>query len=221
MRKIDIDELNEHGKFAVILKCLLAKNNITQWELAEKVGMSNATITNYARGRYTPSHKTIEKIANALNVTPQTFYDDANEYTHYLNSVERIFAEKFPRLLIEKNVSQEELAKAVGVSRQAINYYANGKTMPTANVLKKISDYFSVSMQYFIEDDKKEENNSETKVVVNKMPYSKNKCPFIMKNYSHEYAECKMGGICDLNGEKCSHLCAMCWNDKTKEINLA
>ena len=35
MRKIDIDELNEHGKFAVILKCLLAKNNITQWELAE------------------------------------------------------------------------------------------------------------------------------------------------------------------------------------------
>ena len=209
MKRINASDIEGYGKFAVILKCLLSKKHITQGELASATGLSNATITNYIKGRFTPSQQNLEKIAQYLDVPPQSFYDDVTEYTPYLNATEINFAEKLSTLMKKKGITQEQLAKAIGVSRQTVNYYVNGKMMPMEEVLSKICDYFDVEDSYFFTDEPPEENQCSMKLIVTEMPVEKAQCMFSRVDYAHEYKECKFGGLCDLNNGACSHLCAI------------
>jgi transcriptional regulator with XRE-family HTH domain len=48
------------------------------------------------------------------------------------------------------NISQEELAKAIGLSNVSISDYEHGKSDPNIKTLKKLSKYFGVSIDYLI-----------------------------------------------------------------------
>lgn len=65
-----------------------------------------------------------------------------------------IFADRLRKEFNEKkvtqNVTQSTLASVLGVTRQAISSYLNGETIPTADKLKKIADYFDVPADYLI-----------------------------------------------------------------------
>lgn len=50
------------------------------------------------------------------------------------------------KLRSEKGVSQEELAKQVFVTRQAVSRWENGDTVPNSETLKQLSIYFNVSI---------------------------------------------------------------------------
>lgn len=50
------------------------------------------------------------------------------------------------KLRSEKGVSQEELAKQVFVTRQAVSRWENGDTVPNSETLKRLSIYFNVSI---------------------------------------------------------------------------
>lgn len=213
MRKIDINDLKECGKFAVILKCLLAKNNMTQGQLAKATGMSEATITHYVKGKYTPSQKNLSKIARCLGVSPQSFFDSIEEYTQYINSTETRFAIRLTSLLKEKNITQEQLAKAIGVSRQTVSYYVNGKQLPMTDIMVKIAKYFDTSVESFIEEKPIDiELPYQTKILVNKMPQNKYSCKFAKfgvsysENGCEECYQCKFGGVCNLHNNECSYL---------------
>lgn len=55
------------------------------------------------------------------------------------------------RILRESaNISQKQLADAVGVSQQSINKYENHKIEPDIETLIRISDYFNTSVDYLI-----------------------------------------------------------------------
>ena len=54
------------------------------------------------------------------------------------------------------NLSQEELAERIDVSRQAISRWELGSTLPDAPNLLKLSDLFSVSIDYLLRDDEDE-----------------------------------------------------------------
>lgn len=49
------------------LKFKRIKMNLTQEELAKKIGVTKQSISDYERGRSDPSPKTMKKIAKALN----------------------------------------------------------------------------------------------------------------------------------------------------------
>lgn len=46
----------------------------------------------------------------------------------------------------ENNINKTELAKILNMSRSMITMYESGERMPSIEVLLKISDYFSVSI---------------------------------------------------------------------------
>jgi len=66
------------------------------------------------------------------------------------------FAERLKHLLdtgghkYDRAVSQAELSKAVGITRQAISSYLNDATLPTIDKLNMIADYFDVTSDYLI-----------------------------------------------------------------------
>lgn len=204
MKRIEAEDIAKYGKFAVILKCLIERKNITQGELAKAVGLSEATITHYVKGRYTPSQAKLEKIAEYLNVPMRVFFGDIEDHTEYLNATEDNFAQRISTLIKENNITQEQLAKEIGVSRQTINMYSNGRQLPTTDILKKIADYFDITPDLLTEPMEKEEYSM--KIYVDKLPSKKSDCVFLTGNYAVQ--ECQLGGFCNLHNGVCPHLIA-------------
>lgn len=49
-----------------------------------------------------------------------------------------------------KRYSQLKVAMELNISREALSHYENGKRSPDIQMLKKISEYFKVSIDYLI-----------------------------------------------------------------------
>lgn len=72
------------------------------------------------------------------------------------------FGERLYKLRSDKNISQEELAELLDVSRQSISKWENDKAYPEMTRLLFMSDYFGVSLDYLmrgLEDEKSEEED--------------------------------------------------------------
>jgi putative transcriptional regulator len=59
----------------------------------------------------------------------------------------------------KKDITQEELANSVGMSRQSINAIERGRFVPSILTVLKMADYFETSVEniFFFQDDKNEE----------------------------------------------------------------
>ena len=49
-----------------------------------------------------------------------------------------------------KHISQSALAKIIGVAQQTIGSWETGRTSPDTEMLKKLADYFEVSIDYLL-----------------------------------------------------------------------
>lgn len=63
--------------------------------------------------------------------------------------------DKITNLRKEKNMSQTDLGKAVGVSREIIGRYERNEVMPSIEVAAKIADALEVSLDYLAGNSKK------------------------------------------------------------------
>ena len=50
----------------------------------------------------------------------------------------------------EKNMSQQELADALGISKSSIDMYERGERQPNFEVLEAIADFFNVDIDYLL-----------------------------------------------------------------------
>lgn len=62
-------------------------------------------------------------------------------------------SEKLYNLRRKQGLSQEDLAEKLNCSRQVISKWENGTTSPDAEMLKKYSELFEVSIDYLIKED--------------------------------------------------------------------
>lgn len=60
------------------------------------------------------------------------------------------FAERFKSLRIESNLTQEELALRLNVSKGAIGNYESGTRIPRTEDLEDIADFFNVETDYLL-----------------------------------------------------------------------
>jgi transcriptional regulator with XRE-family HTH domain len=63
------------------------------------------------------------------------------------------FEEKLQKLRKENGMSQESLAEALGVSRQAVSKWESGQSYPEMDKMIALSDLFHVSMDYLVRDE--------------------------------------------------------------------
>lgn len=62
---------------------------------------------------------------------------------------------RLKELRMEKGLTQENIAKGIGVTRQAISLYEQGRREMKLKTLKKIANFFDVSVPYlqgFVDD---------------------------------------------------------------------
>lgn len=59
--------------------------------------------------------------------------------------------EKFKQLLDDYGVTAYRVAKATGIPHTTFADWKSGKSKPKIDKLKKIADYFGVSIDYFLE----------------------------------------------------------------------
>ena len=50
----------------------------------------------------------------------------------------------------EKNLNQLKVALDLNISREALSHYENGKREPSLSLLKEMSGYFNISIDYLI-----------------------------------------------------------------------
>lgn len=63
-----------------------------------------------------------------------------------------IFSKKLKTLLNEKNISQVELSKILGVSESTVGKWLLQKSMPRITIIEKLASYFHVDKTYFFND---------------------------------------------------------------------
>jgi transcriptional regulator with XRE-family HTH domain len=62
------------------------------------------------------------------------------------------FSEKITKLKKQKKMSQIELAKITGISRDAISKYERGDVTPSVEYAKRIADALGVTIDYLVND---------------------------------------------------------------------
>ncbi len=64
-----------------------------------------------------------------------------------------LIADKIYKLRKEMDISQEELAEKLGVSRQSISKWESAMSIPDMNRILQLSDFFGISTDYLLKDD--------------------------------------------------------------------
>lgn len=62
------------------------------------------------------------------------------------------FATQLKKLMFEKNLTQEDLAKKIKINRQMISYWLNSGKNPSLTSVKKIANALKTPMSYFVEE---------------------------------------------------------------------
>jgi len=67
------------------------------------------------------------------------------------------FSEKITKLKKQKKMSQIELSKITGISRDAISKYERGDVTPSVEYAKRIADALGVTIDYLVNDSDQED----------------------------------------------------------------
>lgn len=65
------------------------------------------------------------------------------------------FSERLKQLRIEKGLTQEQVAKCVGVTRSTLSSYENQSRFPSYDILISLSQLYGVSTDYLLCKDEK------------------------------------------------------------------
>ena len=65
---------------------------------------------------------------------------------------------RLKQLRIKKNIKQQDLAKALNVTKQSVSNWENGKRLPNIEILIQLADFYNCSLDYLVGRELKEDN---------------------------------------------------------------
>lgn len=121
------------------IKQLRKQYNLSQEEFANKIGVSQTTITAWETGKAEPASSVVVKIANYFKVSTD-FILEVND-----SKPPFVLGSKIKQLRRSRNLNQSEFGKIFNVSQQAVTAWETNKHIPGADTLLFLADYFNVS----------------------------------------------------------------------------
>lgn len=104
---------------------------------------------------------------------------DANKVTGY----DGYFASRLRELMKNGEVTQQDLAQAIGTTRQAISQYADGSVQPNIEKLFKIATYFNVSADFLLGKTNTMGTNSTVNEICSKLGLSEKAVKMLMRSH--------------------------------------
>ena len=147
------------------LALLLAENNVTPYRVSKDTGIATATLSDWKNGRSTPKNDKLQKIADYFNVS----LDWLTGNSDYRNVQDLIKSESndngylaFSKLLNERGVTAYKVSKETGVTQSTLSDWKRGRSTPKTDNMKKIADYFGVSIDYLMTGKESNDENTST-----------------------------------------------------------
>lgn len=144
---------------------LLAENNVTPYRVSKDTGIATATLSDWKNGRSTPKNDKLQKIADYFNVS----LDWLTGNSDYRNVQDLIKSESndnghlaFSKLLNERGVTAYKVSKETGVTQSTLSDWKRGRSTPKTDNMKKIADYFGVSIDYLMTGKESNDENTST-----------------------------------------------------------
>ena len=88
--------------FAEHLSALLEKNNMTQRELAERIGVTTATMSRYISGDRLPKSDTVANIATALHTTSDYLLGNEKDGDFDFPKIQRLIARNASQMSVQE-----------------------------------------------------------------------------------------------------------------------
>ena len=113
-----------------------------------------------------------------------------------MDKFNNIFSKNLKFYLYERNMTQEDLANAIGASRQSISNWVNGKQIPKIDKVKKISDALGIDKNALFEEsntilnlsgNNNSVNGTSNTVTNNHYYHNKTKCEYDIEPDSNDY----------------------------------
>lgn len=112
-------------------------------ELAKRAGLSISYLSEIERGAKTPSLKTVEKIAAALNISKAQLIQDEKDERITLGQKVRVLRQ-------EKGLSLAELAGRVGISTSYLSEIERDGVYPAVHTLKRLAEELGVAISSLV-----------------------------------------------------------------------
>lgn len=122
------------------------KLGLSQEELAEKLNISQKSISKYELGDRKPQYKVLVRMAEYFGVTVDYLLRSTDTQDFGICDCGNTIKE----LRTEAGVTQEELGMLLNVQNAAVSKYESGKVPLTGETLLKLSKIFNVSTDYLL-----------------------------------------------------------------------
>ena len=119
------------------LKELRIKKKLTLDDIEAKTGIKRGTYSKYENGNTEPKLEVWQELARFFKVS-----------VPYLQGFDEHKSNRLKELRQHENISQGDLAKATGLTRQAISNYERGNRDPNRETWQQLANYFEVSVSY-------------------------------------------------------------------------
>jgi len=74
-----------------------------------------------------------------------------------------LFSDKLKELRLQNNLTQEQLARRLDITRRTYIYYETGKKYPSVKLLASVAEFFNVSISFLVDEQK--ETTAQEQVV--------------------------------------------------------
>ena len=153
------------------LKKYRSMANLSQSTLAKLLNVSRQAVGSWETNRTSPSPEMIVEIASVLNVSTDTLLGVASDSESGKNTdtifydeshgAQAIKMERLIELRKQQNLTQQDTAHILGISRQAYSNYELGNREADYATLKKLADHFRVSIDYLLAHESETINKDE------------------------------------------------------------
>lgn len=135
------------------LRYYLNKYDLTQTDLAHRLGVSTQSVTNWCKGAKSPRMDKIDAMCKIFHCRRSDLMEEPKEVDQ-----RKIFARNLNKYLEQYDKTQKEVADAIGVIPSTFNTWCLGIALPRMGKVQALADYFHINKSDLIED--KNDNNS-------------------------------------------------------------
>ncbi|MGB9976666.1 helix-turn-helix domain-containing protein [Thermovenabulum sp.] len=125
-----------------LIRQLRKNRKLSLKELAEKTGLSVSYLSEIETGKKKPSLEVVQKLADALNVSVEAFFNNAGEVSNPEKPLS--IGEKIRLFRQSKNLSLEELAELAGISASYLCQIEKGNVLPSLSTLTGLTKFLDI-----------------------------------------------------------------------------